>query len=339
VRDSPIRRDAPDRERRAARPGRNSNSIEVSLLPATLFPLTRRARRGWLRVGAAAAALTGSYAAACSAAGATGADAARPARALAAAAVVLESDSGVTLRGWLARGRPGGGAVLLLHGVGSTRLSMVARARFLRAAGYTVLLPDLRAHGESEGGRTTFGAAESRDARAALALLRARAPGERVAVIGVSMGGAASLLGDAPLVVDAMVLESVYPTIDEAVVDRARAWLGPFGAPLAPAFVRWYLPRATGVRASDLRPIDRIGRLTSPVLLLAGTADRYTRIAESRRLFARAPEPKELWEVEGATHEDLHAFAPAEYERRILAFLARHLRAGAVASSGAGAAR
>jgi fermentation-respiration switch protein FrsA (DUF1100 family) len=63
----------------------------------------------------------------------------------------------------------------------------------------------------------------------------------------------------------------------------------------------------------------------SPILLLAGSEDRYTRIAESREMFARARSPKEFWEVEGAAHVDLHRFAPAEYERRVGIFLERNL--------------
>ena len=50
------------------------------------------------------------------------------------------SGSGSAIRGWLIRGRAGGGAVLLLHGVGANRTSMVGRALFLHAAGYTILL-------------------------------------------------------------------------------------------------------------------------------------------------------------------------------------------------------
>jgi fermentation-respiration switch protein FrsA (DUF1100 family) len=36
-------------------------------------------------------------------------------------------------------------------------------------------------------------------------------------------------------------------------------------------------------------------------------------------------EPKELWVVPGAAHVDFHRFAPAKYERRVLAFFARAL--------------
>jgi fermentation-respiration switch protein FrsA (DUF1100 family) len=142
------------------------------------------------------------------------------------------------------------------------------------------------------------------------------------------MGGAAALLGPEPLPVDALVLESVYPTIDDAVRDRLRAWLGPFGPPLAPIAMRWLFPRG-GITASDLRPLDRIGEQRVPVFVLAGVADRYTTIAESRALFGRAHEPKEFWPVAGAAHVDLHAFAGSDYERRVGDFLERHLRAAA----------
>ena len=75
-----------------------------------------------------------------------------------------------TLTGWPAPGRRGG-AVLLLHGVRASRLDMLGRARFLHARGYTVMLFDSRAHGESGGQRITFGYLESLDARVLLGAL------------------------------------------------------------------------------------------------------------------------------------------------------------------------
>jgi fermentation-respiration switch protein FrsA (DUF1100 family) len=241
---------------------------------------------------------------------------------LGAVEVAFPSRSGSQLRGWFVPGRPGAGAVLLLHGVHANRLAMLPRARFLHALGYAVLMPDFRAHGESSGNQTTFGALEAKDAHAAACLLHTLAPHERVAAIGVSLGGAAALLGKQPLPVDALVLESVYPTIDQAAKNRLRAWLGPIGSWLAPSLVRSLEP-AVGVRPAELRPIDHIADVRVPVLMAAGSADPYTPMDESEALFERLAPPKELWVVDGATHEDLYDYAPAEYQRRISAFLER----------------
>src|SRR4051794_36147653 len=269
---------------------------------------------------------------------------ARPARSvvgnappkLGAETVAFPSRSGSVIRAWLAPGRHGAGAVLLLHGMGGNRGSMLARARFLHQAGFTILAPDFQAHGESPGQHITFGELESLDAEAALAFLRESAPGERVGIIGISMGGAASLVGSKPLAVDALVLESVYPTFHSAVADRLHVWLGPFGflgAAMAPALIQLVAPRI-GVDPRRLRPIDVIANISEPLLLIAGTEDQYTRLDESRELFARAQSPKEIWEVLGAGHEDIHDFSPVEYERRVGGFLVAHLRAPMTGDTG-----
>jgi fermentation-respiration switch protein FrsA (DUF1100 family) len=258
---------------------------------------------------------------------------------LGAETVRIHSQSGTTLSAWFSRGRPGVGAVLLLHGAHEDRTSMLGRARFLHASGLTVLAPDFQAHGESPGAHITFGARESLDATAAFAFLRSAVPDERIGVIGVSMGGAAALLGPGPLPADAFVLESVYATIRNATGNRLGVWLGPLGLlgrPLAPAVIA-VVSRSAGVSEAELRPIDRIGNVRAPVLFLTGTRDRFTPLAEAESLYAHVPEPKAFWAVPGATHADLHRFATAEYERRVGGFLLEHLRRDAGDSRASGA--
>lgn len=239
--------------------------------------------------------------------------------------VEFSSPSGAMIHGWLIAGKPGNGAVALMHGIHADRTTLVSRAKFLSQAGYTVLLFDFQGHGESLGKRITFGYLESRDSAAAVAFLQHRCPGEKIGVIGISMGAAAALLSTPQLPVDAMVLESSYPTIYQATEDRLVmrfGWLGKLGAPLLICQLR---PRL-GIGAADLQPLESARRVTVPKFFIAGTADRDTTIEEAQSLFAAAANPKQAWWVDGAGHVDLHAFAGKEYENRVLAFLARHLR-------------
>ncbi len=201
---------------------------------------------------------------------------------------------------------------------------MLPRAELLWRAGYAILLPDLQAHGESPGEAITFGHLESRDAVASIAYLRRRIPGLPVAGLGASLGGAAFLLAPGGPQVDALILESVYPTIEEAVSNRIAIRLGPLSKPLTPLLLAQLGPRL-GLDPGDLRPIDHIGTLRCPVLLLSGTEDLHTPRAETERLYAAASEPKQLWLVPGAAHQDLLRFSPEAYSQKILSFLDEHL--------------
>ncbi len=239
-------------------------------------------------------------------------------------AVTIPSASGSTLSGWYLPARANAPTVILLHGVRGNRLSMLSRARFLHQAGYSVLLFDFQAHGESSGQHITLGYLESKDAQAAVAFVRAKNPGSKIALLGTSLGGAAALLAHPPLSVDAMILELVYPTITQACEDRIILRLGSPGKYLAPLLTCQLRPRL-GIGPEDLRPIDQVGRITIPKFFIAGAEDKNTTLAESQALFAAAAEPKQCWSVPGAGHIDLHPFVKTEYEKRVLEFLQKYL--------------
>jgi fermentation-respiration switch protein FrsA (DUF1100 family) len=244
--------------------------------------------------------------------------------------IELTPSSGARLAGWYAPGRPGGGGVVLMHGVWGNRLKMVRRAETLNALGCAVLLFDFQAHGESGGSRITFGQREALDAEAAIAFLRRQAPGERIGAIAVSMGAAAALVGDTALPVDALVLESVYPTIDAALGNRIKAMLAPrLGAVLTPILMllsKALLPPILGVSRAALRPIDRIERVTAPLLVASGMIDDRTTLDEAQALYDRATARKRFWAVPHAGHVDLEAVAPDAYRKIVIAFLVEELQ-------------
>jgi pimeloyl-ACP methyl ester carboxylesterase len=155
-------------------------------------------------------------------------------------------------------------------------------------------------------------------------------PGEKVGAIGRSMGGAAALLGRGPLDVDALVLESLFPEIEQATDARMRLHMGPIGPSLSPLLLIQLRPWL-GVGPEELRPVDAVKRLHAPLMVLIGERDRFLPVDEARRVFDAAPLatpacPKEFWVVPGADHEELRHVQPEEYDRRVAGFLEKWLR-------------
>ncbi|HEV8419254.1 MAG TPA: alpha/beta fold hydrolase [Candidatus Udaeobacter sp.] len=244
-----------------------------------------------------------------------------------AESVVFASASGATVHGWWCPNQNAKGAVLLLPGIRANRLSMVERARFLSRAGYSILLIDFQATGETTGDHITFGWKESRDVLAAVDFVRKTDSTTPVAIVGSSLGGAAALLATPPLRIDALILEEVYPTIEIATRNRLENYVGVFGRALTPVLLsqlQWRL----GVSPSDLRPVDHMENVDCPIFIISGEKDTNTRPIDTRMLVERARNPKEVWFVPNAAHVDLHRAARREYETRVLAFLAKsaHIR-------------
>lgn len=250
---------------------------------------------------------------------------ARPAG-LPAEDIAVEGESGTVIRGWVIPNDCACGVVILLHGSGATRESMLPRARFLHHAGYGVVVVDMRAHGLSDGSVTTFGGRESRDVRAIIAEARRRFAGQKLGAIGFSLGGAALLLGDTPPDVDALIVEAVYGTIEDTARRRVASTMGPVIASVLPWLLYAQMPWRFGVSRDELRPITRIGAVAAPILVMGGEKDPFVPPDETRRLFQAAHEPKELWVVPNASHWDLHQAASAAYEQRVLEFFRRVLR-------------
>lgn len=235
----------------------------------------------------------------------------------------IPSGSGSNLATWFIPCDDATATILLLHPIRGDRRAMLGRAELLHDAGYATLLVDLQGHGESQGKNITAGYRERLDVVASVEFARKNNPDHKMGVIGRSLGGAAALLAS-PIDVDALVLESVYPTITEAVHNRVSIRIGALSHILAPALLVQLKPRI-GVSPSQLRPIDHIQNVGCPVLVASGDRDVHTTLQETQRLYQAAGEPKELVIFEGAAHSDLLTYDRDKYQV-IVAFLDSHLK-------------
>jgi len=239
-------------------------------------------------------------------------------------AVSFPSKSDSKLSGWLLEAKQGKGGILLLHGVRSNRLQMLSRARFLQKAGYDVLLFDFQAHGESTGKQITFGHLESLDAEAAYDYLEDRLCNPTIGVIGVSLGGASALLGEVKLKAKVMILESVYPSIEEAIDNRLGIYLGVIGSYFSPLLTMQIEPRL-GVGLNGLKPIEHLKSVIGATFIISGEDDKHTTVEESKKMFSMANEPKALWIVEGKGHVDFSEALGKVYEEKVLDFLEENM--------------
>jgi fermentation-respiration switch protein FrsA (DUF1100 family) len=84
------------------------------------------------------------------------------------------------------------------------------------------------------------------------------------------------------------------------------------------------IERERDVRYPALIPMLRL-LAPRPLLMIHGGADNYIKPVMAKTLFEAAREPKELWIVDKAKHNQAFHLANDEYKRRVLEFFDAHL--------------
>ena len=108
-------------------------------------------------------------------------------------AATITATDGATLKAWfLEPPHPTHACTMVLHGIGDSRSGSIGFAPMFLRRGDSVLVPDIRAHGQSGGKITTFGLLEARDTALWIAWLRAH-DCAKVYGLGESLGAAIAL--------------------------------------------------------------------------------------------------------------------------------------------------
>lgn len=234
--------------------------------------------------------------------------------------VTLASPNG-RLAAWYSAVPVARGTVVLCHGYTSDKSRLRPEAEYFRQLGYSVLLLDFSGNGSSEGYQTTIGYHEAADVATAMRWVQARQPGALVVLYGVSMGAVAILRAESELGLRpaASIVECPYGSMLQTAKNRFVSMHLP-PVPLAHLLV-WWGSVENGYWAFGLNAGEYARRVTTPTLLLWGTADPRVTRAETDTIFAHLAGLKQRVDFAGSGHEPYWHKHPMQWQGAIRRFL------------------
>ncbi len=224
---------------------------------------------------------------------------------------------GVQIAAWYIPSDQNQRVIILVHGYNNSRTNgfldeFVSFASKLQQAGFSVMMIDLRGHGQSGDARFTFGVKERRDVLGAVDWLEERGyqPG-KIGVLGYSLG-AGSIIGAASDEPDigAVWADSLFADI-RSVLEHA--WTGMTGLPQifmysTEAMVRLFY----GYDIAASRPIDDIASITPrPIFMAHCQKDNLIPISNMEQLLTIA-QNTQTWIIQNC---DIHTASspPADF--------------------------
>ncbi|MDB9373076.1 alpha/beta hydrolase [Nodularia sphaerocarpa] len=208
---------------------------------------------------------------------------------------------------WIKSPQPDADVLLYLHGNAINVGANVGHANRLHQLGFSVLLIDYRGYGRSEGGFPN----EKRvyeDAAVAWNYLveKQQIPPSKIFIYGHSMGGAIAIdLAIKQPKAAGLIVESSFTSVEEMVAYRNLFWMFPVNLILTQRF----------------ESMKKVPHLKMPVLFIHGTADTTVPSFMSQKLYHAAPEPKKLFLVPAAEHNNTATVAGDEYLQWVRSFV------------------
>src|SRR5918912_2862971 len=232
------------------------------------------------------------------------------------------STDGVRLSAWWVPVEGSSLAAVLVPGWGGYRFDehLLQTLPVYHDTGYSVLMLDLRAQGESDGTRRTLGYREVRDVRGALAWLQQQGyRSDQIVLHGWSMGGATALRAAPGTGVAAVIEEAAYADLPLLLMGEIPEFVR-FGRPLRPAIL------LAGRLFPDFDPWDVVPKEDAaklsdegvPLFIIHSTGDEIVPYEQAKILAAAYPEAS-VWKLEGYRH--VEAYEHPEYAQRLRNFL------------------
>ena len=242
----------------------------------------------------------------------------------------VESDDGYKLHAYFVPAEEESNVfVISIHGYRGKSLEMTFYAQKFHDAGYNVLLPDLKGHGESEGKYIGMGYLDRFDVLKWIDLITQMNPEAIIVLHGVSMGGAAvmSATGEElpPNVVCAIEdcgFSNVYFQFNFVVKNVMRL-------PFAPIIMSSAALTARAKLKISLKEMDIISQLKkskTPTMFIHGSEDNFVPLYMLDEVYkANNQIEKEKLVVEGASHAYSATKDPDTYFSSVLGFITKYI--------------
>ena len=211
-------------------------------------------------------------------------------------------------------GGGGKGTIVLLHGHGDCKENQIPIARAIVRRGYRVFIPDLPAHGDSEGEYVTFGVVEGKIISGLIdSLLPLSGQQEVIITWGHSLGGATAIHAAARNVrIDAVVSASTFSSLRAVVPDYFREFLPFYPLLISEEGIDGAITRAgrvAGFSPDAASTTAAAARLDVPLLIIHGEKDGRIPAEHARRIADAASGNATLMLIPEADHTDVYLTA------------------------------
>jgi pimeloyl-ACP methyl ester carboxylesterase len=236
--------------------------------------------------------------------------------------VTFEVPGGIgTREGWFFPGLRGAPTIILCHGYESSRGELLTLESALQDHQYNVFIFDFAAHG-ANAGISTLGYREVDEVRAAVDVLAARTdvdPG-RFGLWGYNLGAYAALReAENDKRIRALVLDSVYDQPKQMVkVGVERNGLG--GFPFMVRAAEFSFEYLNYAHRDDPPVSKKLMALTGVPTLFVQALDDPELAETTRRMFLKAPEPREQAIIPHGNFVSLGDEDKRTYENRVVSF-------------------
>ena len=243
--------------------------------------------------------------------------------------VTLTSLDGLTLKGLFYRNPQERGTVIFMHGYhGDPTHDFGPILQHFKDLGFSLLLPDQRAHGKSQGKYLTFGVRESEDCCLWAKFVASQCPGKPISLHGISMGGATvGMAGalDIPKEVKLIAIDCGFTSPDEIIASVRKG----MGLPTFPFqyFIRFFAKVFAKISLTEKSTADCLARCTLPTLFIHGEADDYVPFYMGQRSFEKSISvDKVMISVKNAGHGLAYITETERVKRELTDFYTKHMR-------------